>query len=148
MPAWHLSPAVQALASSHTVPSGLAPLSMQTLLPPAQVSTPDRQGFLGKGQLPPATQVVQMPLEHTLPPAQTVPSSALPLSTQVRIPVEQDHVPLWQLAETGQLSPATHWTHWPAWHTMPVPQIVPLAAEAQMPGGASIDWAWSRVGAT
>ena len=135
VPPEQTSPVVHALPSSQDVPSDLAPLSTQELMPAEQVRMPVLQGELAMGQACPATHAVQAPERQTLPLPQAVPSSALPLSTHIEVPVEHDNIPLWQGVATEQLPPAAQATHWPLLHTMPSPHAVPAARPRQLTEG-------------
>ena len=117
----------QTLPPPQSVPFSFAPLSTQVATPPLHARTPAWQGLPETGQLPPATQDVQVPDLQTLPPPQAVPSAALPLSTHADTPVAQDKIPLWHGVVTTQLPPAAQATHRPLLHTIPSPHEVPAA---------------------
>ena len=88
MPAW------QTIPVPHEVPFGLSAFSVQTPTPVAQTSAATLQAFVVVHAVPPA-QAVHVPLLHTMPPPQTMPFDAIPVSMQDSPADEQAVCPTW-----------------------------------------------------
>ena len=101
-------------APHDVVPAGLFVVSVQTVAPVAQDTTPFLQGLLG-WQAAFGVQVPQIPpLQNIVDPEagpQFVPSAALvPRSVQTGAPLEQTIAPLWQGLLGVQVMPAVQAT--------------------------------------
>jgi hypothetical protein len=96
-----LAPTVQALQVPlpHTmfvpqeVPFALLPVSLQTSKPVVQENVPVLHMFAG-WQLAPIVHELQVPPPHTLFVPQDVPSSLLPVSLHIIVPVEHEFAPV------------------------------------------------------
>ncbi len=102
--------------------------SVQVEVPVLQEVVPRSQIFAGV-QARLAVQATQAPTEQTKFGAQVVPlATAVPVSVQVKVPVLQEAVPMWQLFVGVQAPPAVQETQAPAEQTRFVPQVVPSVA--------------------
>ncbi len=136
LPPQPVNPGVQlphtpALQKKFVVPHGLPseradPVSVQVDMPVAHDSVPWWQELAGV-QDPPAVQVAQLPVLHTIPVPHELPAVLFPLSTQTDDPLEQDVVPVLHAFAGWQATPATHVTQRPTLHTRPDPHDVPSA---------------------
>jgi hypothetical protein len=102
-------------------------VSVQVGAPVVHVSVPVWHGFVGV-QAPPALQVAQAPLLHTMFVPQVVPFARGPDSMHTGEPVAHDVVPALHALAGWQLEPAAHDTQVPALQTLSVPQEAPLAS--------------------
>jgi hypothetical protein len=122
------APPLHTMLVPQLMPFCALPDSMQTGAPVLQVVVPVRQGRPAMLQLAPAVQSPQAPaaLQTRLVP-QAVPAGRfVPASMHCGVPVEQDSVPWWQGLLGVHAAPAWQAPHWPAWQTMPAPQVVPF----------------------
>jgi hypothetical protein len=92
------TPVLQTMFVPHIVPLATLPVSVQTGAPLVQTVAAVRQGLPLTVQLAPAVQATQLPEAlQTLFVPQLVPAvTAVVLSLQTGVPVEQDSVPWWQ----------------------------------------------------
>jgi hypothetical protein len=116
------------LSVPHDVPSVVLPDSMQTAAPVLQAIVPERQGFVATVHIDPAMHATHVPAElQTLSCPQDAPGgTAIPVSLQAGVAVEQSSLPAWHALVGVHASPVTHGLHRPSWQTSPAPQVAPF----------------------
>jgi hypothetical protein len=121
------------------VPFWTLPLSAQVIVPVEQDVIPVLHGFVGEHDMPTTQSVLHEPLLQTPLVPQAVPFGALPLATQVDVPVAHEVVPVRQGLAGWQLTPDVQALHVPLLQTAGaavVPQLVPFAT---LPTSAQTD---------
>ena len=78
-------------------------------------------------QLPPAVQLLHMPLLHTLLFPHEVPFATLPVAAQTEVPVMHDVAPVRHAVAGVQVIPAVQLLHMPLLQTLLFPHEVPFA---------------------
>jgi len=98
---------------------------------------PTSHGLLGV-QLPPAVQLLHVPLLQTLFVPHAVPFATFPVSAQTEVPVAHDVAPVRQALAGVQVTPAVQLLHVPPLQTLFVPHDVPfvtfpVSAQTEVP---------------
>lgn len=109
----------------HEVPGATLPESVQTGAPLEHAMTAEWHGF-DEAHAAPATHGTQAPLASHTPPAQAVPTGALPVSLHEGAPVLQSIDATRHAVAEVQLAPALQPPQWPAAsQNIPEPHGVP-----------------------
>jgi hypothetical protein len=135
----------------HDVPSTTAePVSTHSRLPVVHEVIPAWHGLAGV-QARFAVQATHCPPLQTWSAPQAVPfASAVPVSTQVWLPVAHEVTPAWHGFAGVQAALAVQATHCPPLHTRSAPQVVPFASavpftQTEVPLEQEVAPAWHSV---
>jgi hypothetical protein len=119
-------PLLQTLLLPQALPSGAAPVSIQTDAPVPQLVLPTLQA--DGSQAASLAQATQLPPLHTRPWPQVVPSGASCVGLHSEAPVAQLVVPSLHGSPVAQATAALHATQLPLPQTWSLPQGVPFTA--------------------